>query len=65
MITTSKAQRQSFSGVGELDLNDTDFSHGQIFVGISSVTHSDDLKVCLSPSSNSQIKNVVYPEALA
>lgn len=65
VITISKAQGQPFSEGVELDLSDTVFSHGNLYVGLSREIHPDKLSVCLAPDLDSQTKDVVCTEALA
>ena len=59
-MTINKSQGQSFKVVG-LNLTDPVFTHGQLYVGISSVGNPDGLFI-LAPEGKT--KNIVYSEAL-
>ena len=63
-ITLNKAQGQSFSGSVGLDLIDPVFTHGQLYVGLSRVTHPENLLICLPEKDQVITPNVVYPEVL-
>lgn len=60
-ITINKAQGQSFKFVG-VDLRESVFSHGQLYVALSRVGSKDN-QFLLLPKNN-ETANVVYPEAL-
>lgn len=62
-VIINEAQEQSFCVAVGLNLTDALFSHVQLCVGLSVVTHRDRLKDCHPPDSDSRTKNVVYPEA--
>ncbi|KAL8600890.1 hypothetical protein ACOMHN_045028 [Nucella lapillus] len=59
-ITINKSQGQSLKVAG-LKLDNSVFSHGQLYVGCSRVGNPDNLHI-LAPEGRT--KNIVYPEAL-
>ncbi|POS82141.1 hypothetical protein EPUL_006719 [Erysiphe pulchra] len=61
-MTINKSQGQTLQSVG-IDLTTPVFSHGQLYVAFSRVTHVNNLIVLL-PSSARKTTNVVYPEVL-
>jgi hypothetical protein len=61
-MTINKAQGQSVKFVG-LDLRTPVFGHGQLYVALSRVTSSHNIKVLLPPGM-SKTQNIVYPEVL-
>lgn len=63
-ITREKAQEQSFCEAEGLDLSDPAFSHDQLYVVMSGVTHFDKLNVRFPLDVDGQTRNVVYPEVL-
>ena len=61
-MTINKAQGQSIRHVG-LDLRESVFSHGQLYVALSRVTSSRRLKILLpTGTTECRVRNVVYPE---
>jgi hypothetical protein len=64
-MTINKSQGQSLHHVG-IDLRESVFSHGQLYVALSRCTSSNCIKVLLPDgSTTTNVTNVVYPEALA
>ena len=63
-ITLNKAQGQSFSGAVGLDLIEPVFTHGQLYVGLSRVTHPENLMICIPEENQGKTQNLVYPEVL-
>ena len=64
-MTINKSQGQSLHHVG-IDLRESVFSHGQLYVALSRCTSSNRIKVLLPDgSTTTNVTNVVYPEALA
>ena len=64
-MTINKSQGQSLHHVG-IDLRESVFSHGQLYVALSRCTSSNRIKVLLPNGSTiTNVTNVVYPEALA
>ena len=63
-MTINKSQGQSVDHVG-LNLQTSVFTHGQLYVAISRVTASQNIKAIWNESSPTPItKNIVYPEVL-
>lgn len=60
-ITINKAPGQFFSSVVDLDTRATLFSHGQLCVRLSRVTHPANLTRCVPPDSDGKTKNIIYP----
>ena len=62
-MTVNKAQGQTLKKVG-LYLKSDFFSHDQLYVAMSGVGNSGDIKIHANPlvSGNTLINNVVYPE---
>lgn len=61
-MTINKAQGQSVRHVG-LDLRESVFSHGQLYVALSRATSPHRLRILLPPSTTAPLlTNVVYPE---
>ena len=68
-ITTNKAQGQSFSGHVGLDLRSDCFTHGQLYVAMSRVTHPNNLTIITKlldedEEFEGKVRNIVYPEVL-
>ena len=63
-MTINKAQGQSVAHVG-LNLQNPIFTHGQLYVAISRVTSSTNIKAIWDVKSHNPVtKNIVYPEVL-
>jgi ATP-dependent exoDNAse (exonuclease V) alpha subunit len=62
-ITINKSQGQTFNNVG-VYLPSPVYSHGQLYVVISRVTSSANIKIFNSQGSNRYMRNVVYKEVL-
>ena len=63
-MTINKSQGQSVANVG-LNLQNSVFTHGQLYVAISRVTASQNIKAIWDKkSTNSVTKNIVYPEVI-
>jgi hypothetical protein len=63
-MTINKSQGQSVANVG-LNLQSSVFTHGQLYVGISRVTASQNIKAIWEENNpNSVTKNIVYPEVI-
>jgi ATP-dependent exoDNAse (exonuclease V) alpha subunit len=63
-MTINKSQGQSVAHVG-LNLQTSVFTHGQLYVGISRVTASQNIKAIWDENNpNSVTKNIVYPEVI-
>jgi hypothetical protein len=63
-MTINKSQGQSVGNVG-LNLKNAVFTHGQLYVVISQVTNSQNIKAIWDEkNANSVTKNIVYPEVI-
>ena len=63
-MTINKSQGQSVAHVG-LNLQNPVFTHGQLYVGISRVTNSQNIKAIWDEKNeNAVTKNIVYPEVI-
>ena len=63
-MTINKSQGQSVANVG-LNLQSSVFTHGQLYVAISRVTASQNIKAIWEENNpNSVTKNIVYPEVI-
>jgi len=63
-MTINKSQGQSVANVG-LNLQHSVFTHGQLYVAISRVTASQNIKAIWEENKpNSITKNIVYPEVI-
>ena len=63
-MTINKAQGQSVGHVG-LNLQNPIFTHGQLYVAISRVTSSTNIKAIWDVKSHNPVtKNIVYPEVI-
>ena len=62
-MSINKSQGQTLKVVG-LQLEKPCFSHGQLYVGCSRVSSSDNLFVCTGHGTDLRTENVVYKEAL-
>lgn len=66
-ITINKSQGQTLSKVA-VYLPEPCFAHGQLYTALSRVSHPDDIRVMIVPSTNSQshnqTRNIVYTEIL-
>jgi hypothetical protein len=63
-LTINKAQGQSVKYVG-LDLRDPVFSHGQLYVALSRVTASHNIRILLPEEADTaETTNVVYKDVL-
>jgi ATP-dependent exoDNAse (exonuclease V) alpha subunit len=63
-MTINKSQGQSVANVG-LNLQNSVFTHGQLYVAISRVTASRNIKAIWDEkNANSVTKNIVYPEVI-
>jgi ATP-dependent exoDNAse (exonuclease V) alpha subunit len=63
-MTINKSQGQSVANVG-LNLQASVFTHGQLYVAISRVTSSQNIKAIWDENNpNSITKNIVYPEVI-
>ena len=63
-MTINKSQGQSVANVG-LNLQASVFTHGQLYVAISRVTSSQNIKAIWEENNpNSVTKNIVYPEVI-
>lgn len=62
-MTINKSQGQTLTAVG-LYLNDSVFSHGQLYVALSRVTHPENIHVLIDSDGNpaTKTKNIVYHE---
>ena len=65
-MTINKAQGQTLDKVG-LWLNTDAFTHGQLYVGVSRVSHPDNLKIAFSNAERKRPKceNIVFKEILS
>ena len=62
-ISINKSQGQSLPEVG-LDLRNSVFSHGQLYVALSRVTNVSKLHVLLRDQVSRIVENIVWPELL-
>jgi hypothetical protein len=63
-MTINKSQGQSVANVG-LNLQNAVFTHGQLYVAISRVTASQNIKAIWDEKNASAVtKNIVYPEVI-
>ena len=63
-MTINKSQGQSVANVG-LNLQNAVFTHGQLYVAISRVTDSQNIKAIWDEKNASAVtKNIVYPEVI-
>jgi ATP-dependent DNA helicase PIF1 len=62
-ITINKSQGQTFNNVG-VYLSSLVYSHGQLYVAISRVTSSANIKIFNGQGSDGYMQNVVYKEDL-
>ena len=62
-ISINKSQGQSLPEVG-LDLRNSVFSHGQLYVALSRVTDVSKLHVLLRDAASRIVENIVWPELL-
>jgi len=63
VITINKSQGQTFNNVG-VYLSSSVYSHGQLYVVISRVTSSANIKIFNGQGLNRYMRNVVYKEVL-
>jgi ATP-dependent DNA helicase PIF1 len=63
VITINKSQGQTFNNVG-VYLPSLVYSHGQLYVAISRVTSSGNIKIFNSQGPDRYMRNVVYKEVL-
>jgi hypothetical protein len=63
VITINKSQGQTFNNVGVYLLSLV-YSHGQLYVVISQVTSSVNIKIFNGEGPNRYMRNVVYKEVL-
>lgn len=72
-MTINKSQGQTINKVG-IYLKDPVFSHGQLYVALSRVTHPDNIKMLIKPGDNQgkivdkdgiYTKNIVFTELLS
>jgi ATP-dependent exoDNAse (exonuclease V) alpha subunit len=63
VITINKSQGQTFNNVG-VYLPSSIYSHGQLYVAISQVTSSANIKIFSGQGRNRYMQNVVYKEVL-
>jgi len=63
MITINKSQGQTFNNVGVYLSSSVDF-HGQLYVAISRVTSSANIKIFNGQGPDRYMWNVVYKEVL-
>jgi ATP-dependent exoDNAse (exonuclease V) alpha subunit len=62
-ITINKSQGQTFNNVG-VYLPSPVYSHGQLYVAISRVTSSANIKIFSGQGPDKYMRNVVYKEVL-
>jgi ATP-dependent DNA helicase PIF1 len=62
-MTIKKSQGQTLNNVG-VSLSFPVFSHGQLYVDISRVTSSANIKICNGQGPDGYMRNVVYREVL-
>jgi hypothetical protein len=62
-MSINKSQGQSLREVG-LDLRNSVFSHGQLYVALSRVTDVSKLHVLLRDQASRTVENIVWPELL-
>ncbi len=62
-ITINNSQGQTFNNVG-VYLPSPVYSHGQLYVAISRVTSSANIKIFNGQGPNGYMRNVVYKEVL-
>jgi ATP-dependent DNA helicase PIF1 len=62
-ITINKSQGQTFNNVG-VYLSSPVYSHGQLYVAISQVTSSANIKIFNGQGPDGYMQNVVYKEVL-
>jgi hypothetical protein len=63
VITINKSQGQTFNNVGEY-LPSLIYSHGHLYVAISRVASSGNIKIFNGQGPNRYMQNVVYEEVL-
>lgn len=54
MITVNEVQEKAFCDTLGLDLNDTVLAHGQLYVGVSTLTHRNTGEAFFSPNSDTE-----------
>ena len=62
-ISINKSQGQSLPDVG-LDLRNSVFSHGQLYVALSRVTNISKLHMLLRDQASRVVEDIVWPELL-
>jgi len=62
-MTINKSQGQTLNNVG-VYLSSSVFSHGQLYVAISRVTSSANIKIFSGQGLDGYMQNVVYKEVL-
>jgi hypothetical protein len=58
-----KAQGQSLEEVG-VNLREAVFTHGQLYVALSSTTRVARMKILMKPDAQKVTQNIAYPEVL-
>jgi hypothetical protein len=62
-ITINKSQGQTFNNVG-VYLSSPVYSHGQLYVAISQVTSSANIKIFNDEGPDKYMRNVIYKDVL-
>jgi ATP-dependent DNA helicase PIF1 len=63
VITINKSQGQTFNNIG-VYLSSLVYSHGELYVAISQVTSSVNIKILNGQGPDKYMQNVVYKEVL-